>query len=97
MPEEPFSVHPETMNQQANVLFDGIAQSKAEHTGHHDALEAALPGMLDASKAALEAAHAALVDQMQTLHHQLGQQGAGMQEFSGAAFGMDDQNRDSFK
>lgn len=97
MPEEPFSVRPETLTRQANVLFDGLAQSKAEHTGHHDALESALPGMLDASKAALEAAHAALVDQMQTLHHQLGQHGASMQEFTGAAVEMDDQNRDSFK
>ncbi|SHT28343.1 Uncharacterised protein [Mycobacteroides abscessus subsp. abscessus] len=97
MPEEPLSVHPETVIQQANLLLDGTAQSKAEHSGHHDALASSSSGMLSASKAALEKAHEALVDQTRVLHHQLTQHGLGMHEFSGMVVQMDDQNRGNFQ
>ncbi|AYM43120.1 hypothetical protein [Mycobacteroides chelonae] len=97
MPEEPLSVHPETLIRQANLLLDGVAQSKSEHGGHHDALASTGSGMLEASKAALTKAHEALVDQMRMLHHQLTQHGVATQEFSGSVVQLDDQNRDGFK
>ncbi|RIR57688.1 Uncharacterised protein [Mycobacteroides abscessus subsp. bolletii] len=97
MPEEPLSVHPETLIRQANLLLDGITQSKVEHGRHHDTLASAGAGMLDATKAALEKAHEALVDQTRVLHHQLTQHADGMQEFTGLAVTMDEQNRVGFK
>ncbi|SIA36843.1 hypothetical protein [Mycobacteroides abscessus] len=97
MPQEPLNVHPETLLRQANSLLDGVTQSKTEHSGHHDVLESAVPGMLGASKAALEAAHGTLVDQARALHHQLTQHVAGMQEFTGTAVEMDDHNQGGFK
>lgn len=97
MPEEPFSVHPETLTRQANLLLDGITQSKAEHGRHHDALASSGSGQLEASKAALAKAHEALVDQARAMHYQLTQHAEGMQEFTGLAVGMDEQNRDGFR
>lgn len=91
---EPFQVEPDPIVRESNRLLDSVAQSRSAHRSHHEALEDAAPGMLGASKAALEAAHAALTDRTAALHHQLNEHGAGMQEFTGHVIETEQNNRD---
>lgn len=92
-----FSIEPDPMLRQSNRLLDGVADSQREHSEHHETLLSAAPGMLGASKAALAAAHEALVDQTRILHKRLTEHGMGMREFTGVVVEIDDQNGGGFQ
>lgn len=91
-----FELHPDPMMRESNRLLDAVEQSKAEHDGHHGALESAVSQMWGQSKGALESARAALADRARVLHHQLTEHGVGMQEFTGQVVAMDDLNADQY-